>query len=108
MHSQKHGADAVKLLKDEIVTIQILRLQGETNQAIAQRLGISEGSVRYHLKRQAQKAIDGRAKQSLVEQLQLIEVVDHWWKDQLESLPKDRWTIKQLAPFRTLCLRHHH
>ena len=57
----------MKLLKDEIVTIQILRLQGETNQAIALRLGISEGSVRYHLKRQAQKAIDGRAKLSLVE-----------------------------------------
>ena len=57
----------MKLLKDEIVTIQIFRLQGETNQAIALRLGISEGSVRYHLKRQAQKAIDGRAKLSLVE-----------------------------------------
>ena len=57
----------MKLLKDEIVTIQILRLQGETNQAIALRLGISEGSVRYHLKRQAQKAIDGRAKLSFVE-----------------------------------------
>ena len=80
----------MKLLKDEIVTIQILRLQGETNQAIALRLGISEGSVRYHLKRHAQKAIDGRAKQSLVEQLELIEVVEHWWKDQLENLPKDR------------------
>ena len=64
----------MKLLKDEIVTIQILRLQGETNQAIAVRLGISEGTVRYHLKRQAQKAIDGRAKQSLIEQLELIEV----------------------------------
>ena len=80
----------MKLLKDEIVTIQILRLQGETNQAIAVRLGISEGTVRYHLKRQAQKAIDGRAKQSLVEQLELIEVVEHWWNDQLENLPKDR------------------
>ena len=57
----------MKLLKDEIVTIQIFRLQGETSQAIALRFRISEGSVRYHLKRQAQKAIDGRAKLSLVE-----------------------------------------
>jgi hypothetical protein len=30
----------VKLLKDEIVTIQILRLPGETNQAIAIAVGI--------------------------------------------------------------------
>lgn len=81
---------AVKLLKDEIVTIQILRLKGETNQAIALRLGISESTVRYHLRRQAQQAQDGRAKQSLIEQLQLVEVVDHWWKDQLDSLPQGR------------------
>lgn len=80
----------MKLLKDEIVTIQILRLQGETNQAIALRLGISEGTVRYHLRRQAQQASDGRAKQSLIEQLQLIQVVEHWWNDQLHCLPKDR------------------
>ena len=41
----------MKLLKDEIVTIEILRLKGESNQAIAARLGISEGTVRYHLRR---------------------------------------------------------
>jgi transposase len=80
----------VKLLKDEIVTIQILRLRGETNQAIAVRLGISEGTVRYHLRRQAQQATDGRAKHALIEQLQLIQVVDHWWNDQLQSLPQGR------------------
>jgi DNA-binding NarL/FixJ family response regulator len=80
----------VKLLKDEIVTIQILRFRGETNQAIALRLGISEGTVRYHLRRQAQQATDGRSKHSLTEQLQLIQVVDHWWNDQLQSLPQDR------------------
>ena len=80
----------MKLLKEEIVTIQILRLKGETNQAIAIRLGISESTVRYHLRRQAQQAQDGRAKHSLIEQLQLVEVVDHWWKDQLDSLPQGR------------------
>lgn len=80
----------MKLLKEEIVTIEILRLKGETNQAIALRLGVSESTVRYHLRRQAQQAHDGRAKVSLIEQLQLVEVVEHWWKDQLESLPQDR------------------
>lgn len=87
----------MKLLKDEIVTIQILRLHGETNQNIALRLGISEGTVRYHLRRQAQQATDGRAKQTLIEQRQLVQVVDHWWNDQLQSLPKDRSpSIQQL------------
>jgi len=50
----------VKLLKEEIVTMDILRRQGESNQAIAKRLGITEGTVRYHLKRMDQNAKDGR------------------------------------------------
>ncbi len=44
--------------------------------------------IRYHLKRLAQEVKDGRAKFSLIEQLELVETVDHWWKDQIELLPK--------------------
>jgi DNA-binding NarL/FixJ family response regulator len=36
----------VKLTKDEIVTMEVLRLKGENNAAIAKRLGITEGAVR--------------------------------------------------------------
>ncbi len=96
---------AVKTLKDEIVTMDILRRQGETNQAIAKRLGISEGTVRYHLKRLAETARDGRAKTCLIEQLQLAPAVDHWWQEQLEQLPKDRSpNVKELWTF--LCDNH--
>jgi DNA-binding NarL/FixJ family response regulator len=35
----------VKLLKEEIVTMDILRRQGESNQAIVKRIGITEGTV---------------------------------------------------------------
>lgn len=80
----------MKLSKEEIVTLKVLRLKGETNQAIADRLGISEGAVRYHLKREAEEAWDGRRKLSLIEQLQLVEVVDHWWQDQVASLSTGR------------------
>ena len=90
----------MKTLKEEIVTMDILRRQGETNQAIALRLGITEGAVRYHLKRLAQEAKDGRAKLSLIEQLELVEAVDHWWKNQLELLAKDRApNVKELWTF---------
>lgn len=90
----------MKTLKEEIVTMDILRRQGETNQAIALRLGITEGADRYHLKRLAQKAEDGRAKLSLIAQLELVEAVDHWWKEQLEQLPKDRApNVKELWTF---------
>lgn len=80
----------MKLTKEEVVTIEVLRLKGETNQAIAARLGITEGAVRYHLRRQAQQASDGRQKLSLIETLQLVDVVDHWHADQLAQLPQGR------------------
>lgn len=80
----------MKLTKEEVVTIEVLRFKGETNQAIATRLGITEGAVRYHLRRQADQAGDGRKKLTLIEQLQLVEVVDHWHADQLASLPPGR------------------
>lgn len=72
------------------MTIRVLGQTGETNQAIAARLGITEGAVRYQLRRQAQGAVDGRAKLSLVEELQLTEVIDHWYADQLQRLPQSR------------------
>lgn len=79
-----------KLGKDEIVTLQVLKQKGESNREIARRLDVSEGVVRYHLKRQAEKATDGRQKASLIEQLGLEAVVDHWWSTQLEILPEER------------------
>ena len=79
-----------KLSKEEVVTVHVLRQTGETNQAIATRLGITEGAVRYHLRRQAEAACDRRAKLSLIEELQLTEVIDHWHADQLERLPPGR------------------
>ena len=36
-----------KLSKEEIVTIDVLKEKGETNQAIAERLGVTEGAVRF-------------------------------------------------------------
>lgn len=86
-----------KLGKDEIVTLQVLKEKGESNRAIAQRLHVSEGAVRYHLRRQASQASDGRGKMRLITKLGLEQVVKHWWQDQLELLPADRGpNIQQL------------
>lgn len=79
-----------KLGKDEIVTLQVLKKKGESNREIARRLEVTEGAIRYHLKRKAENATDGRKKASLVEQLGLQAVVDHWWATQLEILPENR------------------
>ncbi len=67
-----------KLTKDEIVTLQVLNEKGKSKRAIARQLNVSEGAVRYHLRRQAVSASDGRRKQTLIERLDLKSVVGHW------------------------------
>lgn len=79
-----------KLRKEEIVTLQVLKEKAETNRAIATRLGVSEGSVRYHLRRQRAGACDGRKKVPLIVELGLVEAVDHWWQSQRATLPQER------------------
>ena len=87
--SSSEGAVAT-LSKDEIVTITILKKQGESQRAIARRFGINEKAVRYHLKRQSQGAVDRRAKPALIERLGLSAVVEYWWSEQRRALPADR------------------
>jgi transposase len=54
---------ARRLRREEIVTMQVLKERGETQSAIARRLGVTEGAVRYQLKRASSGAVDGRARQ---------------------------------------------
>ena len=49
-----------------MTTLQVLKDKGESNRAIARQLEVSESVVRYHLKRKASGAKDGRAKQALI------------------------------------------
>jgi len=79
-----------KLTKDEIVTLQVLVQKGQSKRSVARQLKVSEGTVRYHLRRQAAAASDGRKKQAQVEKLGLVEVVEHWWQTQLDLLPSGR------------------
>ena len=79
-----------KLNTEEVVTLHTLKSKGQSNRAIARQLEVSESVVRYHLKRKASGATDGRKKASLIQQLGLINVVAHWWQHQLDLLPAGR------------------
>jgi transposase len=48
-----------KLSEDEVVALKILKGKGQSNCRIAETLGVTEGAVRYHLRRAG--AADGRA-----------------------------------------------
>jgi predicted transcriptional regulator len=49
-----------RLQKEEIVTIRVLAQQGMRKTEIARQMGVTEGAVRYHLRREAEGAEDGR------------------------------------------------
>lgn len=53
-----------KLAGEDVVTLETLAARGVPNREIARLLKVSEGSVRYHLRRKAQGASDGRANQA--------------------------------------------
>ena len=55
----------MKLDQEARVTIQCLAQRGQSLRAISRLLGVTEGAVRYHLRRQAEGARDGRAAQPL-------------------------------------------
>src|SRR5581483_7685907 len=68
-----------KLSAEEIVTLQVLNQKGQSHTQIAQTLGVTEGAVRYHLRRQGQP--DGRANKPRKAQ-PLAPGIDHWVQDQ--------------------------
>src|SRR5262245_37683074 len=53
---------AGKLDQECRMAIKVLKERGSSSSSIARRLGVTEGAVRYHLRRQAEGAVDGRTK----------------------------------------------
>ena len=66
---------APKLTPEERVTLAVLKRKGQANTQIAQVLGVTEASVRYHLRRQGLP--DGR-KNKPRKADRLKEAIDHW------------------------------
>lgn len=66
-----------------VMTIEKLAELGQSNVEIARTLGISEGAVRYHLKRPFEGRVDGRAKTQKA--AAYSEVIDHWKQHREEA-----------------------
>lgn len=65
-----------KLTEEEIVAIRKMVEKGYSNTEVAEKFGVTEGTVRYH--RDRRNVSDGRIKPSLIERLGLSEKVSHW------------------------------
>ena len=85
-----------KLTREQIVTIEVLQQRGQSQSQTARILGVSEGAVRYRLRRARDGASDGRQKPSHIEQLGLDEAVAHWWRGQTQILGQERTPSVQL------------
>jgi transposase len=78
------GQPPVRLRREEIVTIEVLAEHGESGRSIARRLGVSEGTVRYHLRRQGEERSDGRKdKPFLAEAVE--EVIAGWFGERRDA-----------------------
>ncbi len=81
----------LKLRPEETVTIQVLSDKGVPNTEIARQLGVSEGTVRYHVQRAAQRALDGRQKP--FKAARHAPVIEEWFRDPSDGQPKDRHEV---------------
>jgi len=90
------GTTLAKLTREQIVTIEVLEQRGQSQSQTARILGISEGAVRYHLRRSREGATDERQKPSHIEQLGLDDAVAHWWRSQAQILGQERTPSVQL------------
>ena len=74
----------VKLRREHIVTIRVLAATGQNHCQIARQLGVSESTIRYHLRRSAEGAIDGRADKAFKADA-LSDVIDAWHAEPRED-----------------------
>ena len=73
-----------RLSQEEIVTIQVLAKKGQNHCAIARTLGVTEGTVRYHLRRAAEGAQDGRKSKEFKAEA-MAAVIAAWHEERAES-----------------------
>ncbi len=74
----------VRLSKEEIVTIRVLAEKGQNHCEIARTVGVTESTVRYHLRRAAEGATDGRRDQGQRAET-LAEVIAAWHAEREED-----------------------
>ena len=68
---------ARKLSQEEIVTLRTLNEKGQSNVEIGRTLGVSEGAVRYHLRRAVTGVADGRRNKPRKAEGVAV-AIDHW------------------------------
>ena len=95
----------VKLRPAEIVTIQVLSDKGVPNAEITRQLGVTEGTVRYHVHRAALGALEGR-RQKLLKAAKHSAIIDTWFRDPEEGSTLTTRSLNVCERFDHLVLEH--
>jgi len=74
----------LRLSKEEVVTIRVLADKGQNHCQIARTVGVSEGTVRYHLRRSAEGATDGRSQRPF-EAESMAAVIAAWHEERKDD-----------------------
>lgn len=77
-----------RVSREEVVTMVVLVEHGETQVEVARRLGVTEGTVRYHMKREAEGAEDGRRDKPMKAEV-VAEAVDAFM-ERVKGQPRRR------------------
>ncbi len=88
-----------KLSREARMSIKVLTEKGVSNRETARLLGVSEGCVRYHRRRQAAGAIDGRSRQ-MRKASPFQSAIDAWLTARGEAVPRNvaelhHWLISE-------------
>lgn len=89
-----------RLSQEEVVTIGVLKEKGVPQREIARQLGVTEGSVRYHLRRAAEGVEDGRQDKPQLADV-VSAVIERWVEDHGAERPVN---VREL--FDHLCSAH--
>ncbi len=73
-----------RLSKEEVVTIEVLAGTGQNHCEIARTLGVTEGTVRYHLKKQEDPCPDGR-KDKPFQAAAVKAVIEAWFAERKDN-----------------------
>lgn len=94
---------APKLDLESRVTIRKLTERGVTATEIAEKLGVTEGAVRYHVRRQAQRAEDGRTQRAQSKAASHHDAIAEWlaqcesWGSGVNLSDLHRWLAVERA-----------
>ena len=75
-----------KLSSEELMTIKVLCEKEVSHREVGRKLGVDESTVRYHRRRQLEKAVDGRSAQAH-KAAAVRPAIDAWLKSRELTVP---------------------